>query len=192
VLLLVLSKSQTKIWYYCGSAIPLLAIFGAIGAAELPDILHRLSNRAFTPFAKAWAVALTAGLVVSSAWALYQDEDLKHVHVNAQGRSLIPQDQYGVVLQAMERSGIKGPVLLIDDGVATTAKFPHYNPIGSFYAKLAADRGMQVLLRSPEDPIGSNAWVTTCDPKSIAWLLQEHPLKNPRAVGSCLYGETTR
>jgi hypothetical protein len=192
VLLLVVSKSQTKIWYYCSSAIPLLAIFGGVGAAEFPDTLRRFTERARRFPQQAWAVGLTFVLIAGSGWALYKDEDLKTVGLDAQQRSIIPQDQYGLVLAAMQRAGIKGPVLLIDDGVRTTANFPHYNPIGSFYAKLAAASGMQVALRSPEDQVAANTWVTTCDPTSAEWLAREHPLREAHKVGACVYGETTR
>lgn len=194
VLMLVLSKSQTKIWYYCGPAIPLLAVFGAIGAAELPDSLRAWRNRVvLTPSAvRSLAFGLTAVLVLASVWTLYQNEGLKRMNLDSEGRSLVPQDQYGVVLESMQRAGIRGPILLVDDGVVTTARFPHYNPIGSFYAKLAADRGVQVLLRSPDDQIAGHAWVATCDPKSIDWLSREHPLKDSRSVGSCVYGVAAR
>jgi 4-amino-4-deoxy-L-arabinose transferase-like glycosyltransferase len=184
VLLLVLSKSQTKIWYYCGPAIPLLAILCAIGAAEFPETLRRFTSRAHSFPLRTWAAAITAFLVVTSAWTLYQNEH--------QQPSLIPQDQYGFVLGAMEPLGIKGPVLLVDDGVATTANFPHYNPIGSFYGKLAAERGMQVVLGSPENQIAPDTWVTTCDPKSATWLRSEHALKSPKTIGACIFGETSR
>jgi 4-amino-4-deoxy-L-arabinose transferase-like glycosyltransferase len=185
---LVISKSQTKIWYYCGSAMPLLSIFGGIGAAEFPDTLQRFTQHVSRFPRQAWDMVVTTVLIAGSCWALYENAESK----NAYHTDRIPQDQYGMVLAVMERAGIKGPIVMVDDGVKTTATFLHYNPMGAFYAKLAADQGIQVILQSPEDGVGANTWVTTCDPRSVIWLEHEHPLRDVRTIGACVYGETTR
>jgi len=185
-LLLVLTKSATKISYYAGPALPLMSICGAIG---LTDLLGRFSARSagskmgLARLQTYAAAFLILGLCVTTMFGLRD------------GRAVSggEQAEYGATLKEIQQKGVSGPVLLLDEGFDTNADFHQYDPIADFYAKDATRHGLPVTVQHTVDTIPAETWVVSCDPHILPVLSERHILQTSNTLSNgCVYGKSGR
>lgn len=173
VLFAVLTKSQTKIFWYIAPATPLLALTVGIG---LKDGLTWLRARrpAFTvllrPRIVYAVVAAVFGIAILSSLYYYQ------VGVEKKLAGTYMEGRYGPFLEQIRRSGLTKRLIILDYGAREVVlnddagAFLHYSPEADFYAKVEDGRGMQVQVAVPGGDLPTGSWIASCDPRSQAWL----------------------
>lgn len=161
--LVVLMTSQTRIFYYCAPAVPLLSIFAAIG---LDDIVVRFSRhdnggsnyRAISRHQNIIFIVLVCGLIASTVSGLHDS------------RSTIDTERthYGEILHQLRSSGVHSQVVIVDSGFVTSMGWHGYNPIVDYYAKEATFLGLPTTVQASAQNLPANAWVISCDPSLIS------------------------
>jgi 4-amino-4-deoxy-L-arabinose transferase-like glycosyltransferase len=188
-LLIVLSLSRTKIFYYCVPSFPFLALLGGLGLDRFLDNLRATSKLSFSKKQKGWKYvvgSIVFCLILTSAFALYR--------IEGPSRFLreLPQAHYGKTLTTMKATGILGPIVILDDGVDNTAHFSHYNALPLFFAKAASTMKMEVSVQTSGRALPSDGWFLTCDPALVAAIFRHRvPLADSQDLttdGPCFYG----
>jgi hypothetical protein len=173
----VLTKSQTKIFWYITPATPFLALAVGIGLSDSVAWL-RTRERTLPLFlgARAAYVAVGAifGIAVAAAVYYYQIGVEKKLADSYMG------GRYGPFLEEVRGLGLTRHVIILDYGdhkvVAgdTSGVFENYRPEAFFYALAETSRGMQVEVAVPGASLPAGSWVATCDPRSAAWLASHY------------------
>lgn len=176
VLVAVLTKSQTKVFWYLVPAVPLLALAIGIGLSDglawlraregaLPALLR--------PRFAYGAVAVIFGMAIVAVIYYYQfGVERKLANTYMGGR-------YGPLLEQVRHSGLTNRLVILDDGAAKEIvgdkpEFAHYSPEAYFYGGVETSRGMTAQVVVPGTALAAGTWVATCDPRSDKWLSQRY------------------
>lgn len=186
-LLLVLTKSATKISYYAAPALPLMSICGAIGLADLANRFASPRSGNARLSIGAVQTAIASALLLLLCVTLYFG--LRDSSRNSGGRPAL----YGETLKQMAQRGVSGPILLLDPGFTTNANFQQYDPIADYYAKDATRHGIPVTVQHTLDPIPDQTWLVSCDDGMAAEVTMKHLLASPETLANgCVYGKSVR
>jgi 4-amino-4-deoxy-L-arabinose transferase-like glycosyltransferase len=173
----VLTKSQTKIFWYLAPATPLLAMAVSIG---LSDGLAWLGARErtlpvfFRP--RVAYAAVTAILAIGVLAAVYYYQ----IGVERKLDSTYMEGRYGPFLEQIRHRGLTHGLIILDYGVDKevvsdkTGQFANYSPEADFYAGVEDLRGMHVDVAAPGHDLPAGSWIATCDPRSHAWLVNHY------------------
>jgi 4-amino-4-deoxy-L-arabinose transferase-like glycosyltransferase len=173
VLLAVLTRSQTKIFWYLAPATPFLALAVGIGVSDSLAWFRAREQRLPARFAYA-TVAIVFGATCLAAIYYYQ------IGVERKLEGTYMEGRYGPFLEQVRHSGLTQHLLLLDYGSreavvdTRTGDFAHYSPEADFFAKVEDARGMQVQVIAPDHDLPSGSWIATCDPRSTAWLASRY------------------
>ena len=172
-LLAVLSRSQTKLFWYIAPATPFMALASGIGLSEglrwlanrkdrLPALLHpRIAYAALT--------IVFCGAIAGSIYYYQFGLQRKLSGLYMEGR-------YGPFLELIRQRGLTNDLMIADEGTRTIVRddtaglFLHYSPEAQFYAELENSRGMRVHVITPGGGLLVGSWVATCDPRTHQWL----------------------
>jgi 4-amino-4-deoxy-L-arabinose transferase-like glycosyltransferase len=175
----VLTKSQTKLFWYIIPVTPFLALAVGIG---LSDAVAWLRVREKTlpvllgPRAAYAAIAVVFGAGILGAVYYYQ------IGVERKLADIYEGGRYGPLLEQIRQRGLARHLLIVDYGEQTSmvgdisGQFDNYNPSPYFYALAEAPRGMQVDIQPPGTALTPGSWVLTCDPRSYAWLANHYQI----------------
>ncbi len=167
----VVTRSQTKFFWYIAPVTPLLALASGVGLSDglrwlekkrqtLPAIFH-------PRVAQAVLTAIFSVAVLGAAYYYQMGVERKLSASNMEGR-------YGPFLEQVRRSGLTKRLLVVDFGFTQPELLdftgPNYSPEATFFAKVESARGMQVQIVVPGHDLPAGSWVATCDPRSSAWL----------------------
>jgi 4-amino-4-deoxy-L-arabinose transferase-like glycosyltransferase len=175
-LLIVLSLSRTKLAWYATPAIPLLAIAGALGAS---DGLRALACR-HVRLGEATTAALSLGLAVAAAMAIWRNQDLIVRYPDRHD----PRVLYGPFMTTLHDRGLTAPVTIIDTLHWNSPGVTNYEPIVDVYRSLYA-RDWKTRLAAGQIP-ASGEVILTCSPRARAWLTARYALSFQAQSGSCL------
>ena len=195
VLLAVLTKSQTKIFWYLAPATPFLALAVGLG---LSDGLAWVRNRERSPrtvlqlrIAYAAVVAL---FVIANLGAVYYYQ----VGVERKLSSTNMEGRYGPFLEEIRQSNRTRDLIVLDEGsnearamISQNPEFAHYSPEAEFFANVEDAHGMRVRVMVPGQSLPPGTWIATCDPRSNTWLTQRYEVDVALRSGSwCAFEET--
>ena len=173
VLLAVLTKSQTKIFWYLAPATPFLALAVGIGLSDGLAWLHNRKEACATVVqARIAYLALTLIFVTANLGAVYYYQ----FGVEQKLSSTYMGGRYGPFLEQIRDSKLTRNLILLDEGSSEamidnpSGDFAHYNPEADFFAKVENAQGMRVQVLVPGSDLPSGSWIATCDPRSDAWL----------------------
>lgn len=153
-MLVVLSLSQTKIFWYAVPLYPVLSIMMAIVFERiLRRLPHRPSHRVQTGHVLV-AIAL-AYMLANAAWSKAVDLPRKET---------IPQGRYGQVFAQLQAAGAKR-IYTYDGGVGSNEKLVDYDPQLHFYALAWRGRGLDVRPGDMVRPVvpRPGEFVVSCD-----------------------------
>jgi 4-amino-4-deoxy-L-arabinose transferase-like glycosyltransferase len=176
VLVAVLTKSQTKIFWYLVPALPFLALAIGIGASDGLAWLRARENllpRLFRPRYAQGAVAVIFGIAILAVIYYYQFGVEKKLADSYMG------GRYGPLLEQVRHSGLTNRLVILDDGapreiVGDNPEFAHYSPEAYFYGAVETSRGMTTQVVVPGTAFTAGTWVATCDPRANHWLGQRY------------------
>lgn len=175
VLYAVLTKSQTKLFWYIAPATPFLALASSIGLSQGLDWLK--ASRAKIPAILRPRVAYTTVAVIFCV-AIAACLDYYQVSLRHKLDGMYLGGRYGPLLEQIRQRGLTNSLVILDEGSDvpgdTTGILTHYSPEADFYSKLESRRGMRIQVTSPGAPIQAGTWVATCDPRSIQWLNERY------------------
>jgi 4-amino-4-deoxy-L-arabinose transferase-like glycosyltransferase len=182
-ILVILTSSQTKLFWYTTPVLPFLAIASAIG---LVDALNLINVRAgHLPLRGLLQIALGLVLALISALSLYRNQVIEPSVAAEQG-------WYGALFQELKAYGNIEDILVLDNGFEGTSK--NYNPVLKFYADIARADGLRIKRVTewtsaalPEDKI-----ISTCDPDAIPFLDNLPKFLRKGSVHSCIFGRIDR
>jgi 4-amino-4-deoxy-L-arabinose transferase-like glycosyltransferase len=169
----VLTKSQTKIFWYFTPATPFLALAVGIGISDGVAWLRarEQKQRVFLGPRAAYAVVVAIyGIALLGAVYYYQ------IGVERKLEQQYLGGRYGPLLDQVRQQGLTRHIVILDYGEHkivvgdTSGDFVNYRPEALFYSLVEASRGMQVEVGSPEPALAPGSWIATCDPRSYAWL----------------------
>jgi 4-amino-4-deoxy-L-arabinose transferase-like glycosyltransferase len=157
--LLVLSLSQTKIYWYAIPLYPVLAIMMGI-------VFDRRLN--LTRLGQAQGVRLTPAVAaVGVAFLVVYGVASKSVMLP---RAEISQGRYGLVFAQLKRAGVR-QVETVDGGVANDDDLVLYRPQLHFYSLVWQRRGLDIRLANPNHvPLRPGVAVVSCDPRYVDWV----------------------
>jgi 4-amino-4-deoxy-L-arabinose transferase-like glycosyltransferase len=188
-LLVILSFSKTKIFYYCVPTFPFLALLAGLGLDRFLERLRPTFSLSLADVQKGRQYAIGSivfCLILTSGFALYRIEGPSRF-LREQ-----PQAHYGKTLTDMKANGILGPIVILDDGVNNTANFVHYNALPLFFAEAASTMNMHVTVQTTDRPLPTGEWFLTCDPALVAAISSHrYPIADSpdmRMDGPCSYG----
>ena len=173
----VLTKSQTKIFWYITPATPFLAMAVGIGLSDSVAWLRAREQMLpvfFRPRAAIAAVAAIFGIAFLAAFYYYQ------IGVERKLAGLYMAGRYGPLLEQVRHSGLTQHIVILDYGRRkgvegdSSGEFSHYRPEADFYAMVESLRGMQVEVAVPGTALPQGSWIATCDPRSYAWLVDHY------------------
>jgi 4-amino-4-deoxy-L-arabinose transferase-like glycosyltransferase len=173
----VLTKSQTKIFWYITPATPFLALAVGIGLSDGVAWLRAREQRLpifFGPRAAYVAVGAIFSIAILAAVYYYQIGVEKKLADSYMG------GRYGPLLEQVRQRGVTRHVIILDFGDHkivegdTSGVFENYRPEAFFYALAETSRGMQVEVEKPGISLPSGSWIATCDPRSSAWLTDHY------------------
>jgi 4-amino-4-deoxy-L-arabinose transferase-like glycosyltransferase len=173
VLLAVLTKSQTKLFWYITPATPFLALAVGIGLSDGVAWLHaREQTRSvwFGTRAAYAGVAAIFGIAILGAFYYYQ------IGVERKLAATYMGGRYGPLLEEVRQRGLTRHLMILDYGAHrivlgdNSGQFMHYSPEAYFYAQVEASHGMQVEVAVPGAALPPGSWIATCDPRSHLWL----------------------
>jgi len=177
VLFAVLTKSQTKIFWYITPATPFLALAVGIGLSDGVAWLRAREQRLpifFGPRAAYVAVGAIFSIAILASVYYYQIGVEKKLADSYMG------GRYGPLLEQVRQRGVTRHVIILDYGDHkivegdTSGVFENYRPEAFFYALAETSRGMQVEVEKPGISLPSGSWIATCDPRSSAWLTDHY------------------
>ncbi len=146
----VVTKSQTKFFWYIAPATPLLALATGLGISDALKWLraHRQTLPILLRPGAAYAV-LTGIFSITVLGAVYYYQmgvERKLSGSNMAGR-------YGPFLEQVRKSGVTKQLTVIDFGFTQPELLeftgPNYSPEASFFAKVESALGMQVQIVAP-------------------------------------------
>jgi 4-amino-4-deoxy-L-arabinose transferase-like glycosyltransferase len=173
----VLTKSQTKLFWYITTATPFLALAVGIGLSSgVAWLRAREQNRpVFFGSRAAYAiVALIFGIAILGAVYYYQ------IGVERKLADTYMGGRYGPLLEQVRQRGLTRHLVILDYGDYrqvlgdNAAQFMNYSPEADFYALAEASQGMQVEVVIPGAALTPGSWIATCDPRSHAWLAKHY------------------
>jgi 4-amino-4-deoxy-L-arabinose transferase-like glycosyltransferase len=177
VLFAVLTKSQTKIFWYIAPATPLLALAVGIGLKDgltWLRVRRQASTVLFRHRVAYAAVAAIFGIAILSTLYYYQ------LGVERKLAGIYMEGRYGPFLEQIRQSGLTKRLIILDYGVhqvvlgEQAGPFLNYSPEADFYAKVEDGRGMQVQVATPGGDLPTGSWIASCDPRSQAWLADHY------------------
>jgi hypothetical protein len=187
VLLLVLSFSKTKLFWYATPAIPLFSIAAALGVS---DALHYFATRdpaRGRRMAVGVAVlCLAAGAgTVWAACAWYANEKWAN--------GLAPQVRDGAFLAHLHGQGVTAPVTVVDDRFFKGTEFSgappdrYYNQVVDFYAGFY--RGQwRIDQLAPGGTLQPASMAMACSPAALAWITGRYSLAIVSRRDGCVLG----
>jgi 4-amino-4-deoxy-L-arabinose transferase-like glycosyltransferase len=173
----VLTKSQTKLFWYITTATPFLALSVGIGLSSgVAWLRARQQMRPvfFGPRAAYVVVAAIFGFFILGAVYYYQ------IGVERKLAETYMGGRYGPLLEEVRQSGLTRHLVILDYGEYrqvlgdNTEQFMNYNPEAYFYALDEASHGMQVDVVIPGPALSPGSWIATCDPRSHVWLAKHY------------------
>jgi 4-amino-4-deoxy-L-arabinose transferase-like glycosyltransferase len=177
VLFAVLSKSQTKIFWYMTPATPFLALAASIGLSDSMAWLRAREQTLAVFFRPRFAYAAVAAIFgVAQLASVYYYQ----IGVERKLAGIYMEGRYGPFLEQIRDGGLTKSLVILDYGVRTevlgdrTGQFVNYSPEAVFYAQVEGSRGMQVQVVVPGRDLPPGSWIATCDPRSDAWLTEHY------------------
>ncbi len=172
-LLAVLTKSQTKIFWYLAPATPFLALAVGVGLSDGLAWLRQRerAHRAFVQPRLAY-LAVAAIFATANLGAIYYYQ----FGVEKKLSSSYMGGRYGPFLEEIRNSNLTRNLILLDEGSSEamidnqSGDFDHYSPEADFYAKVEDAQGMRVRVVVPGSDLPSGTWIATCDPRAHRWL----------------------
>jgi 4-amino-4-deoxy-L-arabinose transferase-like glycosyltransferase len=215
-ILVLLTISQTKIYWYTTPILPFLAIAAALGVTDgLRWIRAREPNLPKLLHAGPLQVALGILLAVATAKSLYRNQV---VMLRTAEQDFNGQLWYGALFDKLQARG-NSSVMVLDGGVG---RLGNYNPVLQFNADIARRNGLRVTLPALDTlPLGvvvhegaiegvrnynpyadigrglqvehpavlpTGELVATCDPKLLPWLKHLDGFSLDGQVHSCIFG----
>jgi 4-amino-4-deoxy-L-arabinose transferase-like glycosyltransferase len=185
-LLLVITSSATKTWWYAAPAVPLLSLAVGVGLTDArtplqaPRARQRIIDR--PAFLKApFGVLLGVALVASLYWQNVATIGFAERPTNAQW-------WYGAFLDELRPGGLPPRLFIVDDGVQNASGLANYNPIADFYRKDAERRGEVIAIAPLDRKIAAGSWVITCDPTVKQDLPKAYHYTVYRSSRQCEFG----
>lgn len=185
-LLVVLSCSKTKLFWYETPAIPLFSIAATIGVS---DALHYFATRD-----PARARRLAVGVVVLCAAAGAGTVWVACAFYTSQqwANGLASQVRDGSFLAHLHDRGLTPPVTVMDDRFLTGPDFggtPHryYNQVVDFYARLYRNH-WRIDQLTPGQTVRPNTMVIACSPAPLAWVAARFRLSIMVHQDGCILG----
>jgi 4-amino-4-deoxy-L-arabinose transferase-like glycosyltransferase len=216
-ILVVLTISRTKIYWYITPVLPFLALAAALGAA---DGLRWIKSRepSLPKLSRARPLQVVLGLLLAAVCAasIYRNQVMKLR--DAEQDPYWSQLWYGKLFDKLQARG-DSSVFVLDGGYWGLG---NYNPVLKFYADIAREKGLQVKIPAfdlfslgadvPDDyekmknynpyskitqlnyvqeispPLPKGELVATCDFKLIPWLKRQHGFATDGEVRSCIFG----
>ena len=185
-LLLVITSSATKAWWYAAPAVPLLSLAVGVGLTDTrtllqtPPVKQRIIDRpAF--FKATFGSLLGVALVASLYWENVAIVGYAEQPTNAQW-------WYGSFLDELRPGSLPPRLLIVDDGVQNDSGLTNYNPIADFYRKDAERRGEVIAIAPPGRKIEAGTWVITCDPSVRQHLPEIYHYTVYRSSRQCEFG----
>jgi len=196
-MLIVLTTSRTKIFWYATPVFPFLAIAAALGVTDgLRWIRAREPHLPKLFKARPLQIAIGILLAIASAASLYRNQVMKQ---RTAEQAINAQLWYGALFDKLQARGILSVIVLDGDD---------YNPVLKFYAGIASTNGLRVTLpalaydgskqlpsfRGKGAPVDFSALlpagklVATCDPKLVPWLKYRDGFSLSGEVHSCVFG----
>jgi 4-amino-4-deoxy-L-arabinose transferase-like glycosyltransferase len=179
VLLAVLTKSQTKLFWYIAPTTPFLALAVGIGVSDSVAWLRAREQTRSVLFGTRAAYALVTavfGIAILGAVYYYQFGVERKLSTSYMG------GRYGPLLEEVRQRGLTQQLTILDYGVYrkvlgdNAGQFMHYSPEAYFYAQVESPRGLQVDVAVPGEVLPPGSWVATCDPRSSTWLASHDQL----------------
>jgi hypothetical protein len=201
-MLVVLTTSRTKIYWYATPVVPFLAIAAALGVTDgLRWIKAREAQLPKLFRARPLQIALGLLLALASAASLYRNQVMKQ---RTAEQPINAQLWYGALFDKLQALGIPS-VIVLDGGFEGV---PKYDPMLNFYADIARTNGLRVTLLALDDygstkspslrgkgvpadfspPLPKGELVATCDPKLVHWLKHGDGFAVSGQVHSCVFG----
>jgi 4-amino-4-deoxy-L-arabinose transferase-like glycosyltransferase len=178
-ILVVLTTSQTKIYWYATPILPFLAIAAGLGIADgLRWIKAREPQLPKLFRARPLQIALGILLTVASAASIYHYQFIMPAE---QAGPEHAQFWYASLLDELQARG-NSSVTVLDGGVWTNFG---YNPMLKFYAEIARSKGLRVEL---SNSVPAGGLVATCDPKWVTWLTQRRGFSVDGHTHFCIFG----
>jgi 4-amino-4-deoxy-L-arabinose transferase-like glycosyltransferase len=173
----VLTKSQTKVFWYLAPATPLLALAEGIGISDGLTWLRARQQKLpvfFRPRVAYAGLMVIFGIAMVSAIYYYQ------VGVERKLDTMYMGGRYGPFLEQIRHSGLTTNLIILDHGMYEavandpTGVFSHYSPEAYFYQTVEGSRGMQVRIVVPAGDLPAGSWIATCNPLSQTWLTDRY------------------
>jgi hypothetical protein len=187
VLLLVLSWSKTKLFWYVNPAIPLFSLATAIGASDAVQYFSKRDPVRARRVAVGIAIlCLAAGAsTVWHAWTSYAN-DKWTLMLRSQARD-------GLFLSHLHAAGFAAPVIVVDDRFFKGAEFSgapsgrYYNQVVDFYAGFY--RGQwRIDQLAPDGTLRPASMALTCSPAALAWITGRYSLAIVSSRDGCVLG----
>jgi 4-amino-4-deoxy-L-arabinose transferase-like glycosyltransferase len=162
-MLVILTLSRTKIFWYMTPVYPIVSIALAIVVDRLFQMLPRQA-RPLTP-----VVVLLAGAFLIGNGLVQKFVVWPPIENGAQGR-------YGLVFAQLDRQGLRR-IRTLDGGVFNNDGLVDYTPQRRFYSLAWRARGLDIAVQDPNQPVALAAGevLVTCDPSYLAWVAGRGP-----------------
>jgi len=178
-ILVVLTTSQTKTYWYATPILPFLAIAAALGVTDgLRWIKAREPQLPKLFCARPLQIGLGILLAVASAASLYRNQVVKQ---RAAEQASKGQLWYGALFDELQARG-NSFVIILDGGFEGAGD---YNPTLKFYADIARTKGLRVEIPAS---LPTGELVATCDPKLVPWLKHRDGFSVGGQIHSCIFG----
>jgi hypothetical protein len=166
----IVEHSSTKLSWYDLPSYPIAALVLGVSISAL--LRHGLASLA--P-GRAWL--LPSAVLAGCALPLVSSE----IRVMSIDWRADPRLDYG---EALEKFG-RGPVTILDGGVANSARLPNYNAALVFQAELAHERGLNIRILHPGERLSPGQRFLTCDPDALALTKLRFVLGAETKDGAC-------
>ena len=159
-MLVVLTLSRTKIFWYMTPIYPIVSIALAIVVERLFRMLPG-QVRVLAPIA-----LLVAGAVLIGNGLVQKFIVLPPLDNGPQGR-------YGLVFAQLDRQGLHR-IRTLDGGVFNNDGLVGYTPQRHFYTLVWRARGLDISVQDPNRPValGAGEILVTCDPSYLGWVVR--------------------
>ena len=185
VVLLVISKAETKHYWYAAPMIPLQSIAGGMGCVDALRWWSRREPHRLLPGCRSAEGALFGMLACALVLCVMRNQVW-----SVRGLRLGQNDQfwYGNFLNGLRDDHAAHRLTVLDDGLPNKSGFVNYNPMLQFYAAWESHDGMKVALGQAGAALAPGSAVATCDPTARAWLRRRGDLVVEHCDSACMFG----
>jgi 4-amino-4-deoxy-L-arabinose transferase-like glycosyltransferase len=180
-ILVVLTTSQTKIYWYATPILPFLAIAAALGVADGLRWIKVREPQVPLFRTRPLQIALAMLLAAASAASIYRNQFVMPAEQDL--NPAYAQYWYGALFDELQARGISS-VKVFDGGFRNIG----YNPMLKFYADIAQTKGLKAEMKPLNETLPVGELVATCDPKLVPWLKHRDGFSLLGQVRSCIFG----